>query len=145
MSYQSSYNVYQTLCVTIHNPFIDSVDHLTGLCTIRARVDYKGGDISSISIASGGLASNGLAGSNLAGSITAIEGGGGGGGEGGGGGGGVNSVWDKALCCQRCQQTPNCKHFTIDPEGGICYLKHSKGTEVASEAWDKTLLSGDVV
>ena len=88
-------------------------------------MDYKGGDLLSISIAS----------------TTAVEGGGGG----GEGGGGVIQVWDRDLCCQRCRETPTCKHFTIDPEGGICYLKHSKGNEVALEAWDKILLSGDVV
>ena len=95
---------------------------VTGLCTIREKVDYKGGDLTSMSIAS----------------TTAIQGG-------EGRAGGVIPVWDKDLCCQRCRQTPNCKHFTIDPEGGICYLKHSKGNEVALEAWDKVLLSGDVV
>jgi len=83
---------------------------IPGVCSVRADVDYRGGDIESASIA-----------------------------------GPDGGTVDKTLCCQRCRDTPGCRHFTVDVVHGVCYLKHSKGTETATDGLGKHLVSGDMV
>lgn len=47
-------------------------------------------------------------------------------------------------CCRHCKATSDCKHFTVDPLSGICYLKTSKGEMVKNKSthW---LISGDLL
>jgi hypothetical protein len=52
---------------------------------------------------------------------------------------------DKTVCCQRCRSTAGCRHFTIDVQQGVCYLKHSKGVETKVDDWGKHLVSGDML
>jgi len=51
---------------------------------------------------------------------------------------------DKDACCRKCKSESSCRHFTIDPMSGLCYLKTSKGREVKS-LQTRLLVSGNIV
>lgn len=44
-------------------------------------------------------------------------------------------------CCSICQSIPQCQFFTFSATAGICYPKHSHGTEVPNHL----LVSGSLV
>ena len=55
------------------------------------------------------------------------------------------SRWANNLCLSisLCVNTPNCMHFTLNPESGLCFLKKTRG-KVYQEPSTSHLISGDV-
>jgi hypothetical protein len=51
---------------------------------------------------------------------------------------------DSTQCCRRCQGTPLCRHFTIDLEHNLCYLK-SNTVKPLRTGMTTSLLSGDMI
>jgi hypothetical protein len=53
------------------------------------------------------------------------------------------SPLDTSACCQRCHDTPACRHFTMDIENHLCFLKgESVGPTVTGV---QRLISGDLI